>query len=151
MTTRQFLAYFKSYSKTIDNLSVEPIFGEYIVNLNGKRIGILFQNQFYIIYTPTFEKIEFILSDYQIIDLFNWSYYKFIKINNFDNLEQIINHTYKQLYFRKDIVINLDFMFQSYNGNQDSILILYEIFLVFFHFAFEKGLLKIIQLIKIIG
>ena len=78
MTTKKFAQYMEKQCKGINNFSLEAIFEEYIVLVSGKRIGVLYQEKFYVLYAPTFEKTENILSCFKTVNLFNWKYYKFI-------------------------------------------------------------------------
>jgi len=57
MTTKKFANQFEKQCKTIINISPEPIFNEYIVNQNGKRIGVLFDNKFYLLSTENLKKM----------------------------------------------------------------------------------------------
>lgn len=131
--------------KGINNFSLESLFGEYIVLVSGKRVGVLYQEKFYVLYAPTFEKPETVLPGFKTINLFDWGYYQFIEIDNLedkDKLEKIINYIYHELYFLKKVVLDIAFLFQSYRGYPETIYKLYEEHLTFLNFAYEKNLIK---------
>ena len=44
MTTKKFADFIEKQARSILNVSAEPIFGEYILTRNGKKIGVLYQN-----------------------------------------------------------------------------------------------------------
>ena len=50
MTTKKFANYLKKQCKGIENVSFEPIFNEYIIERNGKRV-IIFTLLFYVFVT----------------------------------------------------------------------------------------------------
>lgn len=145
MTTKKFAQYMEKQCKGISNFSLEAIFEEYIVLVSGKRIGVLYREKFYVLYAPTFEKTENILPCFKPINLFNWKYYQFIEVTNLEdkeNLEKIINYVYHELYFLKEVVIDIGFLFQSYRGYPETIYTLYEENITFLNFAYEKKLIK---------
>ena len=80
MTTKKFAQYMEKQCKGINNFSLEAIFEEYIVLVSGKRIGVLYQEKFYVLYAPTFEKTENILPCFKTVNLFNWKYYQLLKL-----------------------------------------------------------------------
>ena len=55
MTTKKFADFIEKQARSILNVSAEPIFGEYILTRNGKKIGVLNQNQC-IFFLPTKRK-----------------------------------------------------------------------------------------------
>lgn len=146
MTTKKFAQYIKKQCKEINNFSLESLFGEYIVLVSGKRVGVLYQEKFYVLYAPTFENPEKILPDFKTLNLFDWKYYQFIEIEDLedkDRLARIIKYVYHELYFSKEVVIDIEFLFQSYRGYPEIIHELYEEHLTFLRFAYEKKLLKV--------
>ena len=48
MTTKKYADFIEKQTRSVENVSTEPIFGEYILQINGKKIGVLYQNQCYI-------------------------------------------------------------------------------------------------------
>ena len=50
MTTKKFAQYMEKQCKGINNFSLEAIFEEYIVLVSGKRIGVLYQEKFYVLF-----------------------------------------------------------------------------------------------------
>mgnify|MGYP000853556790 CR=1 FL=1 len=89
MTTKKFAQYMEKQCKGINNFSLEAIFEEYIVLVSGKRIGVLYQEKFYVLYAPTFEKTENILPCFKTVNLFNWKYYQFIEVTNLEDKENL--------------------------------------------------------------
>ena len=51
MTTKKYADFIEKQTRSIINVSAEPIFGEYILRINGKKIGVLYQNQCYLFLT----------------------------------------------------------------------------------------------------
>ncbi|UTC66796.1 MULTISPECIES: hypothetical protein [unclassified Treponema] len=146
MTTKKFAKYMEKQCKGINNFSLESLFGEYIVLVSGKRVGVLYQEKFYVLYAPTFKKPENVLRDFKIVNLFDWRYYQFIEVGDLedkDRLIKIIEYVYHELYFLKEVVIDIEFLFQSYRGYPEIIHSLYDEHLTFLRFAYEKKLLKV--------
>lgn len=146
MTTEKFAKYVKKQCKEINNFSLESLFGEYIILVSGKRVGVLYQEKFYVFYTPTFEKPENILPDFKTVNLFDWRYYQFIEIRDLedrDRLIKIIEYVYHELYFLQEVIIDIEFLFQGYRGYPEIIHSLYDEHLTFLRFAYEKKLLKV--------
>ena len=146
MTTKKFAKYLEKQCKEIINFSLEPLFGEYVVLVSGKRVGVIYQEKLYVLYAPTFENVEEMIPDFETVNLFSWAYLSFIKIKDIEDkekLQDIINYVYHKLYFAKDIVIDIGFLFQSFRGYPDRIYKLYQEHITFLHFAYEKKLLKV--------
>ena len=51
MTTKKFANHLEKQSKGSYNISLEPLFGEYLVKKNGRRIGVVFENCLYLTQT----------------------------------------------------------------------------------------------------
>lgn len=51
MTTKKYANYIEKQTRAIYNVMLEPIFDEFIIHLNGKKIGVLYQNQCYLLLT----------------------------------------------------------------------------------------------------
>ena len=146
MTTKNFAKYIEKQCKGINNFSLEALFGEYVVLVSGKRVGVIYQEKFYVLYAPTFENAETVIPDFKAINLFDWKYYSFVEIKNLEDnekLKNIINYVYHELYFAKDLVIDIGFFFQSFRGYPDRIYKLYQQNITFLRFAYEKELLKV--------
>ncbi len=146
MTTEKFAKYVKKQCKEINNFSLESLFGEYIVLVSGRRVGVLYQEKLYVLYAPTFEKPENIFPDFKTVNLFDWQYYQLIEIKDLedkDRLIKIIEYVYHELYFLKEVVIDIEFLFQSNRGYPDIVHLLYDEHLTFLRFAYEKKLLKV--------
>ena len=146
MTTKKFAKYLEKQCKEIINFSLEPLFGEYVVLVSGKRVGVIYQEKLYVLYAPTFEKVEEMIPDFETVNLFSWAYLSFIEIKDIEDkekLQDIITYVYHELYFAKDIVIDIGFLFQSFRGYPDRIYKLYQEHITFLRFAYEKKLLKV--------
>lgn len=145
MTTEKFAKYVKKQCREINNFSLESLFGEYIVLVSGRRVGVLYQEKLFVLYAPTFEKPENILPDFKTVNLFDWQYYQFVEIGDLedkDRLIKTIKYVYHELYFAKEVVIDIEFLFQSYGGYPEIVHRLYDEHLTFLRFAYEKKLLK---------
>ena len=146
MTTKKFAKYLEKQCKEIINFSLEPLFEEYVVLVSGKRVGVIYQEKLYVLYAPTFENVEEMIPDFETVNLFSWEYYNFIEIKDIEDkekLQDIINYVYHELYFAKEIVIDIGFLFQSFRGYPDRIYKLYQEHITFLHFAYENKLLKV--------
>lgn len=146
MTTKNFAKYIEKQCKGINNFSLEALFGDYVVLVSGKRVGVIYQEKFYVLYAPTFENAETVIPDFKAINLFDWKYYSFVEIKDLEDnekLKNIINYVYHELYFAKDLVIDIGFFFQSFRGYPDRIYKLYQQNITFLRFAYEKELLKV--------
>jgi hypothetical protein len=146
MTTKNFAKYIEKQCKGINNFSLEALFGEYVVLVSGKRVGVIYQEKFYVLYAPTFENAETVIPDFKVINLFNWKYYSFVEIKDLEDnekLKNIINYVYNELYFAKNVVIDIGFLFQSFKGYPEIIYKLYQENITFLRFAYEKKLLKV--------
>ena len=80
MTTKNFAKYIEKQCKGINNFSLEALFGEYVVLVSGKRVGVIYQEKFHVLYAPTFENAEIVIPDFKVINLFDWKYYSFVEI-----------------------------------------------------------------------
>ena len=146
MTTKNFAKYIEKQCKGINNFSLEALFGEYVVLVSGKRVGVIYQEKFYVLYAPTFENAETVISDFKVINLFDWKYYSFVEIKDLEDnekLKNIINYVYNELYFAKNVVIDIGFLFQNFKGYPEIIYKLYQENITFLRFAYEKKLLKV--------
>ena len=109
-------------------------------------VGVIYQEKFYVLYAPTFENAETVIPDFKVINLFNWKYYSFVEIKDLEDnekLKNIINYVYNELYFAKNVVIDIGFLFQSFKGYPEIIYKLYQENITFLRFAYEKKLLKV--------
>ena len=68
---------------------------------------------------------------------------KCLGIGDKEKLQDIINYVYHELYFAKEIVLDIGFLFQSFRGYPDRIYKLYQEHITFLRFAYEKKLLKV--------
>jgi hypothetical protein len=148
MTTKKFLKEFEKQCRNIINISPEPIFGEYIVNQNGKRIGVLFDNKFYLLSTENLKKL---LPDATEENPFGWAYHRLILFENVedvDALKQAVTTVYNDLYFQKALATDISYLFTVNRMYPDHIVEIYDMYIVFLRFCYEKGLLKVNPLDK---
>lgn len=148
MTTLKFKKQFIKQCRNLINISAEPIFGEYIINQNGKRIGVLFHNKLYLLSTQNLKKM---LPNAVEENPFDWAYYRLILIDNIEEtelLEEAITTVYHDLYFDKEFVTDISSLFKAYRGYSNSILDIYTIHVTFLRFCYAEGLLKINPLDK---
>ena len=146
MTSNSFAKYLEKQCKDVINFSLEPLFGEYVAYVSGKRVGVIYQEKFYVLYASTFENVEVLIPDFKAVNLFSWEYYNFIEIKDIEDkekLKDIINYVYHELYFTKDIVIDIGFFFQSFRGYPDRIYKIYQQNVTLLCFAYENTLLKV--------
>ena len=82
MTSNSFAKYLEKQCKDVINFSLELLFGEYVAYVSGKRVGVIYQEKFYVLYAPTFENVEALIPDFKAVNLFSWEYYNFIEIKD---------------------------------------------------------------------
>ncbi|QIH33866.1 hypothetical protein [Sphingobacterium sp. DR205] len=148
MTTKKYAEEFYKKTKSIRNIMVEKMFSDYVLYRNGKRIGVLFDNKLLLISTENLKKI---FPNAIEEKTFDWGYYKLIQIeynDNFELLEKAIITTYDDLYFQKDFVTDISYLFKVNRSYQDSIIKIYNLHITFLRFCYDKGLLKINPLDK---
>ena len=142
MTTKKFANQIEKRCKTIINVSLEPIFSEYIVTRNEQRIGVLFDNKLYLISTENLKKM---IPNAIEENPFGWAYYRLIHIENIEDiahLTQAVMTTYDDLYFQKEHVCDISYHFVVNRAYPDHIMKIYELFVIFLRFCYEKGVLK---------
>lgn len=143
MTTKKFADYINKQTKNIDNIMLEPIFDNYIVHRNGKRIGVINDNKLYLLSTDNLKK-QFPNAIEE--NPFGWGYHRLIYIENTEDteiLKQAIITTYNDLYFPKEFVCDIASLFQAYRSYADSITRIYELHITFLRYCYQKDLLKI--------
>jgi len=148
MTTKKFASQIEKQCKTITNVSLEPIFSEYIVERNGKRIGILFDNKLYLLSTENLKKM---LPNAVEENPFGWGYYRLIHIENTEDIEhltQAVMTTYDDLYFQKEFVCDISYLIEAYRSYPEIILKTYNLHITFLRFCYEKKLININPLDK---
>ena len=57
MTTKKYADDFYKKTKNIRNIMVEKMFSDYVLYRNGKRIGVLFDNNLLLVSTENLKKI----------------------------------------------------------------------------------------------
>ena len=148
MTTKKYADDFYKKTKSIRNIMVEKMFSDYVLYRNGKRIGVLFDNKLLLVSTENLKKI---FPNAIEEKTFDWGYYKLIEIeynDDFELLEKAIVTTYDDLYFQKDFVTDISYLFKVNRSYQDSITKIYNLHITFLRFCYGKGLLKINPLDK---
>ncbi|GIJ94527.1 hypothetical protein CAPN002_17450 [Capnocytophaga stomatis] len=146
MTSKKFAKYLEKQCKAIINFSLEPIFEEYIVNVNGKRVGVVYKEKFYVMYAPVFDKFKKVMPDAVPVNPFGWAYHNLVEIENLENVEklkEIVLAVYDDMYFNKEFVADISTYFYSYQNYPDVIKHIYDSHITFLRFCYDKGLLKI--------
>ncbi len=148
MTTKNYATYIQRQCKGIDNISLEQIFENYIIEKNGKRIGVLWNNGFYLYSTINLKKM---LPNAIEINPFNWAYYRLIHIDDTENpelLKKLVDAVYNDLYFWKEHVCNISDLIQAYRSYSDIVVKTYDLHVTFLRFCYEKKIIKINPLEK---
>jgi len=148
MTTKKFTDQIRKQCKNIDNISLEPIFENYIVQKDGKRIGVLNDNKLYLLST---QNLKNLLQDATEENPFGWAYYKLIHIENLEDvakLKELITTVYNDLYFKNEFVCDISSLIQSYSHYPSDMVKIYDYHITFLRFCTEKELLKIKPLDK---
>ncbi len=148
MTSKKYATYFKKQCKSIQNISLEPIFGEYIITQHNQRIGVLYQDQFYLLSNSNLKQY---LPDSKEVNPFEWAYYRLVLIEDTEDIEllkHLISITYKNLYFQKEYVLDISEIIKAYSVYPDSIQNIYDLYITFLRFSYEKKLLKLNPLDK---
>lgn len=144
MTTKKFAKYVRKQCRKIAKFSLVPIFEEYIANVNGKRVGIVHKDKFYVIYAPTFERFKKVMPDAVPVNPFEWGYYHLVEIENLEdvkNLKEIISAVYDDLYFDDEFVIDIASLFYAYKDFPDLVESTYDLHITFLRFCYEKKLI----------
>lgn len=145
MTTKKFTKYLEKQCKEIINFSLEPIFDGYIARVNAKRVGVVYQDKFYVLNALTFQGFRQIMPDAQSVNLFDWGYYRLVEVPELENterLKQIVTAVYNDLYFDNEFVMDISSFFYSYQNYPDLIEKTYDLHITFLRFCYEKGLLQ---------
>lgn len=146
MTTKKFAKYLEKQCKEIINFSLEPIFEEYIARVNGKRIGVVCKEKFYVIYASTFNRFKKIMPDVTPVNPFGWGYYNLVEVESLEDtqkLKEIVLAVYDDLYFNDEFVVDISSYFYSYKNYPDVIEKIYNFHITFLKFCYEKELLEI--------
>lgn len=148
MTTKKYADQIKKQCKSIVNISLEPIFENYIVDKNGKRIGVLYNEKLYLLSTKNLKKL---LPDASEENPFGWAYYRLMYVENTEDitsLEELITTVYNDLYFQKEFVCDISSLIQSYSNYPEIVEKIYNYHLTFLKFCTDNELLKIKPLDK---
>lgn len=148
MTTKKYADDFYKKTKNIRNIMVEKMFSDYVLYRNGKRIGVLFDNNLLLVSTENLKKI---FPNAIEEKTFDWGYYKLMPIEYNDDielLEKAIITAYDDLYFQKDFVADISYLFKANKSYPETITKIYNLHITFLRFSYDKGLLKINPLDK---
>ena len=144
MTTKKYADFIEKQTRSIINVSAEPIFGEYILRINGKKIGVLYQNQCYLFLTV---KGKELLPDAKICRPYKNppGEKDFILVEDTANKEllcSLFKATYEDLYAEKDLIYDFSSIFSFNSGFTDDIERAYDDFVVLLSYSWENGFLK---------
>lgn len=138
MTTKKFAKEVEKRLKNIINISVENMFEDYVLYQNGKRIGVLFNNQVLLIGT---KELHDLYPNLVQEKSFDWGYYKLFHID-LGKLEEAVKITYKALYFNEGFATDLSGIILAYSHYPSIMVNIYDTFVTFLKFCEEKNLLR---------
>lgn len=144
MTTKKYADFIEKQTRSIINVSAEPIFGEYILRINGKKIGVLYQNQCYLFLT---DKGKELLPDAEVCRPYKNppGEKDFILVEDTANKEllcSLFKAIYEDLYAEKDLIYDFSSIFSFNSGFTDDIERAYDDFVVLLSYSWENGFLK---------
>ena len=147
MTTKKYAYYIEKQTRALNKLKhlmFEPIFDEFIIHLNGKKIGVLYQNRCYLLLT---DKAKELLPNAPICRPYkNLQGEKdFILIENTDDgglLSKLFNETYNELYSWQDLMCDFSYIFTVNRLYMEHIERLYDEFVVLLSICWNNGFLK---------
>ena len=144
MTTKKYADFIEKQTRNVTNISTEPIFGEYIIRVNGKKIGVLYQNQCYLLLTG---KGKELLPNADICRPYKNSPGEkdFILIDNTkdaDLLCTLFEMTYKELYAQQELMNDFSNLFAVNRNYIEHIEQLYDDLAILLSNCWEKGFLK---------
>lgn len=145
MTTKKFADFIEKQARSILNVSAEPIFGEYILTRNGKKIGVLYQNQCYLFLT---DKAKELLPDAKVCRPYKYPPGEpdFILVEDTTNQEllcSLFKATYDKFYAWQDLFYDFSGIFSFNKGFMNDIERLYNNFVVLLSSSWENGFLKV--------
>ena len=144
MTTKKYADYIEKQTRAIYNIMLEPIFGEFIIHLNAKKIGVLYQNECYLLLT---DKGKELLPHAKVCRPYKNppGEKDFILVEDTDNKEllcSLFKATYKELYAWQDLFYDISYIFSFNRGFMDDIERLYDSYVVLLSYSLENGFLK---------
>ena len=144
MTTKKYANYIEKQTRAIYNIMLEPIFDEFIIHLDGKKIGVLYQNQCYLLLT---DKGKELLPDAQVCRPYKnpQGEKDFILVENTDNeelLSLLFKETYNELHAWQDLMCDFSYHFAVNRRYMEHIERLYDEFVVLLSFYWDNGFLK---------
>lgn len=144
MTTKKYADYIEKQTRAICHVMLEPIFDEFIIHLDGKKIGVLYQNQCYLLLT---DKGKELLPDAPVGRPYkNLPGEKdFMLVENTDNeelLSLLFKETYNELHAWQDLMFDFSYHFTVNRRYMKHIERLYDEFVVLLSCCWDNGFLK---------
>lgn len=144
MTTKKYADFIEKQTRNVINVSTEPIFGEYIIRVNGQKIGVLYQNQCYLLLTG---KGKELLPNADICRPYKNSPGEkdFILVDNTkdaDLLCTLFEMTYKELYARQELMNDFSNLFAVNRNYIEHIERLYDDLVILLSYCWENGFFK---------
>lgn len=144
MTTKKYADFIEKQTRNVTNISTEPIFGEYIIRVNGKKIGILYQNQCYLLLTG---KGKELLPNADICRPYKNSPGEkdFILVDNTNDADllcTLFEMTYKELYAQQELMNDFSNLFAVNRNYIEHIERLYDDLAILLSNCWENGFLK---------
>lgn len=146
MTTKKYADYIEKQTRAIYqcNVMIEPIFDEFIIHLDGKKIGVLYQNQCYLLLT---DKGKELLPDAPVCRPYkNLPGEKdFMLVENTDNeelLSLLFKETYNELHAWQDLIFDFSYQFTVNRRYMKHIEQLYDEFVVLLSCCWDNGFLE---------
>ena len=144
MTTKKYADFIEKQTRSIINVSAEPIFGEYILRINGKKIGVLYQNQCYLFLT---DKGKELLPDAKVCRPYKNppGEKDFILVEDTANKEllcSLFEATYKELYAQQELMDDFSYIFTVNRSYMEHIEKLYDDISILLSCCWENGFLR---------
>ncbi|MCZ2653488.1 hypothetical protein [Bacteroides fragilis] len=144
MTTKKYADFIEKQTRSVDNVSTEPIFGEYIIRVSGKKIGVLYQSQCYLLLT---DKGKELLPNAITCRPYRNSPGEkdFILVEDTENKDllcALFEVTYKELYAQQELMDDFSYIFTVNRNYMEHIERLYDDIAVLLSYCWENGFLR---------
>lgn len=144
MTTKKYADFIEKQTRSVDNVSTEPIFGEYIIRVSGKKIGVLYQSQCYLLLTG---KGKELLPNANTCRPYRNSPGEkdFILVEDTENKDllcALFEVTYKELYAQQELMDDFSYIFTVNRNYMEHIERLYDDIAVLLSCCWENGFLR---------
>ena len=144
MTTKKYADFIEKQTRSVDNVSTEPIFGEYIIRVSGKKIGVLYQSQCYLLLT---DKGKELLPNANTCRPYRNSPGEkdFILVEDTENKDllcALFEVTYKELYAQQELMDDFSYIFTVNRNYMEHIERLYDDIAVLLSCCWENGFLR---------